>query len=106
MSKLLFATSLLIIVNLVGLFFFRWVRKNKYKVGDYVFMKSDDGHLELAEIVYVKWYMRYDDIVDRPTYGVNFIEGEHKGFSRDNIPESAIFCKFKGERLVLNEENS
>lgn len=103
MSKLIFATSLLIVVNLVGLFCFRWVHKNKYKVGDYVFMKSDDGHLELAEIVYIEWNMRYDDIVDRPTYGVNFIEGEHKGFGRDEIPESAIFCKFKGERLIRNE---
>ena len=106
MSELIFATSLLIIVNLVGLFFFRWVRKNKYKVGDYVFMKSDDGHLELAEIVFVEWHIRCDDIVTRPTYGVNFIEGEYKGFGRDEIPESAILCKFKGERLVLNEENS
>ena len=106
MSELIFAVSLLIIVNLVGLFFFRWVYKNKYKVGDYVYMKSDNGHLELAEIVYVDWHMRYDDIVDRPTYGVNFIEGEHKGFGRDEVPENAILCKFKGERLVLNEENS
>ena len=103
MSKLIFATSLLIIVNLVGLFFFRWVRKNKYKVGDYVFMKSDDGHLELAEIVFVEWHIRCDNIVNRPTYRVNFIEGEHKGFSRDEVPEDAIFCKFKGERLVSNE---
>ena len=103
MSKLIFAVSLLIIVNLVGLFFFQWVRKNKYKVGDYVYMMSDGRHLELAEIVFVEWHMRYDDIVDRPTYGVNFIEGEHKGFGRDEIPESAILCKFKGERLILNE---
>lgn len=103
MSKLIFATSLLIIVNLVGLFFFRWVRKNKYKVGDYVFMKSDDGHLELAEIVFVEWHIRCDNIVNRPTYGVNFIEGEHKGFGRDEVPEDAIFCKFKGERLISNE---
>ena len=103
MSELIFAVSLLIIVNLVGLFFFRWVRKNKYKVGDYVYKKSDNGRLELAEIVYVDWYMRYDDIVDRPTYGITFIEGEHKGFGRDEVPESAIFCKFKGERLIFNE---
>ena len=103
MSELIFAVSLLIIVNLVGLFFFRWVRKNKYKVGDYVYMKSDNGRLELAEIVFVEWHIRCDDIVTRPTYGVNFIEGEYKGFGRDEIPESAILCKFKGERLVPNE---
>ena len=103
MSELIFATSLLIIVNLVGLFFFRWVHKNKYKVGDYVYMMSDNSHLELAEIVYVEWHMRYDDIVDHPTYGISFIEGEHKGFGRDDVPESAILCKFKGERLVINE---
>lgn len=103
MSQLIFATSLLIIINLVGLFFFRWVRKNKYKVGDYVFMKSDNGHLELVEIIYVEWHIRYDNIVDRPTYGITFIKGEYKGFSRDNIPESAILCKFRGERLVPNE---
>ena len=103
MGKLIFAVSLLIIVNLVGLFFFRWVRKNKYKVGDYVYMMSDGHHLELAEIVFVEWHIRCDDIVTRPTYGVNFIEGEYKGFGRDEIPESAILCKFKGERLIPNE---
>lgn len=103
MGKLIFATSVLIIINLVGLFFFRWVRKNKYKVGDYVYIKSDDSHLELAEIVFVEWHIRCDDIVTHPTYGVNFIEGKHKGFSRDEVPESAILCKFKGERLVPNE---
>lgn len=29
--------------------------------------------------------------------------GKHKGFSRDEVPESAILCKFKGKRLVPNE---
>ena len=103
MSALIFAVSLLIIVNLVGLFFFRWVPKNRYKVGDYVFMKSDDSYLELAEIVYVEWHIRCDDIVNRPTYGISFIEGEHKGYSKNGIAENDIFCKFKGERLIPNE---
>lgn len=102
-GALVLIASVIIIGNFISLYLFCWVHKNKYKVGDYVFMKSDNSHLELAEIEYVEWYMHYDDIVDRPTYGITFIEGEHKGFSRDNVPESAIFCKFKGERLVLNE---
>ena len=102
-TGLILVALVIIIGNFVCLYLLRWVPRNKYKVGDYVFMKSDDGHLELAEIIYIEWNMRYDDIVDRPTYGVNFIEGEHKGFSRDNIPESAILCKFKGEGLILNE---
>lgn len=102
-SALVLIASLIIIGNFISLYLFRWVHKNKYKVGDYVFMKSDNGHLELAKIVYVEWHIDCDNIVDHPTYGVSFIEGEHKGFSRDNVPESAILCKFKGERLVTNE---
>lgn len=102
-SALVFVALVIIIGNFVCLYLFRWMPKNKYKVGDYVYMISDDGHLELAEIVYVEWHMRYDDIVDRPTYGINFIEGEHKGFSKNGIAESAILCKFKGERLIPSE---
>lgn len=102
-SALVFVALVIIIGNFVCLYLFRWMPKNKYKVGDYVYMKSDNSHLELAEIVYVEWHMRYDDIVDRPTYGINFIEGEHKGFSKNGIAESAILCKFKGERLIPSE---
>lgn len=102
-NGLLFAVLVIIIGNFVSLYLFRWIPKNKYKVGDYAYMMSDGRHLELAEIVFVEWHIRCDDIVTRPTYGVNFIEGEHKGFGRDEIPESAIFCKFKGERLIRNE---
>lgn len=105
-GALVLIASVIIIGNFISLYLFRWVHKNKYKVGDYVYMKSDNSHLELAEIVFVEWHICCDNIVNRPTYGVNFIEGEHKGVDRYDIPESAIFCKFKGERLVLNEENS
>ena len=102
-TALIFITSVIVIGNFVVSLLFRWVPKNKYKVGDYVYMMSDGRHLELAEIVFVEWHIRCDDIVTRPTYGVNFIEGEYKGFGRDEIPESAILCKFKGERLIPNE---
>lgn len=102
-SVLVFAASVLIIVNFVSLFLFRLVHKNKYKVGDYVYMMSDDCHLELAEIVFVEWHISCDNIVSRPIYTVSFIEGEHKGYSRGKIIEDDILCKFKGERLVINE---
>ena len=103
-NVLIFIISVIVIANfIIGSFLFRCVHKNKYKVGDYVYMISDDCHLELAEIVFVEWHIDCDNIVSRPIYTVNFIEGEHKGYSKNGIAENDIFCKFKGERLIPNE---
>ena len=98
MSELIFAVSLLIIVNLVGLFFFRWVRKNKYKAGDYVYTKTAEGLL-LARIDSIIWKSNTPDLVGSPTYNVYYVSTE----KRVRLPEDAILCKFKGEGLILNE---
>lgn len=102
-NGLIFVALVIIIANFIGSFLFRLVHKNKYKVGDYVYMTSDGCHLELAEIVFIEWHISCDNIVSRPIYTVNFIEGEHKGYSKNGIAENDIFCKFKGERLILSE---
>lgn len=102
-NGLLFVALVIIIGNFISLYLFRWVPKNRYKVGDYVYMISDGCHLELAEIVFVEWHIDCDNIVSRPIYTVNFIEGEHKGYSKNGIAENDIFCKFKGERLIPSE---
>lgn len=98
MSKLIFATSVLIIINLVGLFFFRWVRKNKYKVGDYVYIRTAE-RLFVARIDSIVWESNIPDLIDRPTYNVYYFSTEKHAC----LPESAILCKFKGERLVIHE---
>ena len=98
MSKLIFATSLVIIVNLVGWFFFRWVYKNKYKVGDYVYIRTAE-RLFVARIDSIVWESNIPDLIDRPTYNVYYFSTEKHAC----LPESAILCKFKGERLVINE---
>lgn len=102
-NGLIFVALVIIIGNFISLYLFRWVPKNRYKVGDYVYMKSDGCYLELAEIVFIEWHISCDNIVSRPIYTVNFIEGEHKGYSKNGIAENDIFCKFKGERLILSE---
>ena len=98
MSALIFAISLLIVVNLVGLFCFRWVRKNKYKAGDYVYTKTAEGLL-LARIDSIIWKSNTPDLVGDPTYNVYYVSTE----KHVRLPESAILCKFKGERLIPNE---
>lgn len=95
MSQLIFATSLLIIINLVGLFFFRWVRKNKYKVGDYVYTRTAEGLL-LARIDSIVWKSNTPDLVGDPTYNVYYVSTE----KHVRLPEDAILCKFKGKELI------
>lgn len=101
MSALIFVSLLLIIGNVVCLYFFRWLPKNKYEVGDYVYTRINEG-LFVARIDSIVWESNIPDLIDRPTYNVYYFSIEKHAC----LPESAILCKFKGERLVLNEENS
>lgn len=97
-SALVFVASVIIIGNFVSLYLFRWVHKNKYKVGDYVYIRTTGG-LFVARIDSIVWESNIPDLIGRPTYNVYYFSTEKHAC----LPESAILCKFKGERLVLNE---
>ena len=97
-SALVLVASVIIIGNFVSLYLFRWVHKNKYKVGDYVYIRTTEG-LFVARIDSIIWKSNIPDLIDRPTYNVYYFSTE----KHVCLPESAILCKFKGERLVPNE---
>lgn len=97
-SALVFVASVIIIGNFVSLYLFRWVHKNKYKVGDYVYTRTTEG-LFVARIDSIVWESNIPGLIDRPTYHVYYFSTKKHAC----LPESAIFCKFKGERLVPNE---
>ena len=42
-TALILIASVIIIGNFIGLLLFRWVRKNKYEVNDYVYIKTIGG---------------------------------------------------------------
>lgn len=71
MSKLIFATSLLIIGNVVCLYFFRWLPKNKYEVGDYVYTRINEG-LFVARIDNIVWESNFPGLIHKPIYNVYF----------------------------------
>lgn len=97
-SALVLVASVIIIGNFVSLYLFRWVYKNKYKVGDYVYTRTTEG-LFVARIDSIVWESNIPNLIDRPTYNVYYFSTEKHAC----LPESAILCKFKGERLVINE---
>lgn len=97
-SALVLVASVIIIGNFVSLYLFRWVHKNKYKVGDYVYIRIAE-RLFVARIDSIVWESNIPDLIDRPTYNVYYFSTEKHAC----LPESAILCKFKGERLVINE---
>lgn len=97
-NGLLFAVLVIIIGNFVSLYLFRWIPKNKYKAGDYVYTRTAEGLL-LARIDSIIWKSNTPDLVGDPTYNVYYISTE----KHVRLPEDAILCKFKGERLVVNE---
>ena len=97
-SALVLVASVIIIGNFISLYLFRWVHKNKYKVGDYVYIRTAEG-LFVARIDSITWESNIPGLIDRPTYHVYYFSTEKHAC----LPESAILCKFKGERLVINE---
>lgn len=57
------------------------------------------GGLLLARIDGITWESSIPQLIDGPVYNVCYVDAE----KHVRIPESAIFCKFKGERLIPNE---
>ena len=97
-AGLIFIALVIIIANFISLYLFRWVHKNKYKVGDYVYIRTAE-RLFVARIDSIVWESNIPDLIDGPTYNVYYFSTEKHAC----LPESAILCKFKGERLVINE---
>ena len=94
-AGLIFIALVIIIANFIVSFLFRWVHKNKYEVNDYVYIKTIGGLL-LARIDGITWESSIPQLIGGPVYNVYYVDAE----KHVHIPESAIFCKFKGERLV------
>ena len=53
----------------------------------------------LARIDGITWESSVPQLIDGPVYNVYYVDTE----KHVRISEGAIFCKFKGERLVPNE---
>lgn len=94
-TTLILITLVIIIGNFVCLHLLRWVPRNKYKVGDYVYTRTAEGLL-LARIDSIIWKSNTPDLVGDPTYNVYYISTE----KHVRLPEDAIFCKFRGKELV------
>lgn len=71
------------------------VDKNKHYVGEYIFVRTIKGPV-LARIEKIFWESSVPHSISGPIYYVFYTDTE----KYVRIPESAIFCEFKGERLV------
>ena len=80
--------------------FYRMVSRNKYKVGDIVWVKNN-GSLEPAEITCITWkcFCRSESIA-KPKYDIMLLGG---GWEYREIEQSEILCKFKGKVEAVNE---
>lgn len=77
------------------------VRKNKHNVGEYVFVRTIGGPV-LARIEKIMWESSVPPLIDGPIYYVFYVDTE----KYVRIPESAIFCEFKGETVSRTEERA
>lgn len=84
-----------ITINIWYAFWRRTVEKNKHHVGEYIFVRTIKGPV-LARIEKIMWESSVPPVIDGPIYYVFYTDTE----KYVRVPESAIFCEFKGERLV------
>lgn len=74
--------------------FYRMVGRNKYRVGDIVWVKVNDT-LELAEVLSITWKCSYrNEYAAKPEYHVRSLGGISYG---RELEQSEILCKFKGK---------
>ena len=90
--------GVLLVFELVGdicyRVFYRMVGRNKYRVGDIVWVKVNDT-LEPAEVISITWRCHYrNEYGAKPEYHVRSLSGV--GYGRE-LEQSEILCKFKGE---------
>lgn len=97
-NVILGVTTTLIVFTILDHTLARRVKKNKYEPNDYVYVKTIGGPL-LARVEKVVWESSVSPLVDGPIYYLYYVESE----TRTHLLESAILCKFKGERLITNE---
>lgn len=74
--------------------FYRMVGRNKYRVGDIVWVKVNDT-LEPAEVISITWRCYYrNECAAKPEYHVRSLSGI--GYGRE-LEQSEILCKFNGK---------
>lgn len=74
--------------------FYRMVGRNKYRVGDIVWVKVNDT-LEPAEIFSITWKCYYrNEYAAKPEYHVRSLGGV--SYDRE-LEQSEILCKFNGK---------
>lgn len=74
--------------------FYRMVGRNKYRVGDIVWIRVNDV-LEIAEVISITWRCYYrNEYGAKPEYHVRSLSGV--GYGRE-LEQSEILCKFKGK---------
>lgn len=74
--------------------FYRMVSRNKYRVGDIVWVRVNDV-LEIAEVISITWRCHYrNEYGAKPEYHVKLLNevGQYWDFE-----QSEILCKFKGK---------
>lgn len=74
--------------------FYRMVGRNKYRVGDIVWIRVNDV-LEIAEVISITWRCHYrNEYGAKPEYHVKLLNevGQYWDFG-----QSEILCKFKGK---------
>ena len=88
----------LLAIELVGdicyRIFYRMVGRNKYRVGDIVWIRVNDV-LEIAEVISITWRCHYrNEYGAKPEYHVKLLNevGQYWDFE-----QSEILCKFKGK---------
>lgn len=99
MINLITVVALIFIV--IDIWYTFWtcpVKKNKYEVNEYVYVKTIGGPL-LARVDGVFWESSLPHLIDGPSYNLYYVDAE----KHVRLSESAILCKFKGERLITNE---
>lgn len=74
--------------------YYRMVGRNKYRVGDIIWVRVGDA-LEIAEVISITWRCYYrNEYGAKPEYHVKLL---NKVGQYWNFGQSEILCKFKGE---------
>lgn len=95
-STALFGTFLAveIVGDILYRIFYRMVGRNKYRVGDIVWVRVNDV-LEIAEVISITWRCYYrNECAAKPEYHVRSLSGV--GYGRE-LEQSEILCKFNGK---------
>lgn len=73
---------------------YRMVGRNKYRVGDIVWIRVNDV-LEIAEVISITWKCHYrNEYGAKPEYHVKLLNEVGKYW---DLEQSEILCKFKGK---------